>query len=137
MISSSTRTAGVADVRHSVVDPDAVRAEIRVKYAEVATNPTGTFHFHTGRPLATRLGYAASALTSLPDSAIASFAGSRQPLQRRVYPSPSLLVVAPTIRRRRGPCRLRACAHTRSPIDEEVREARSLPRSITDPSASH
>ena len=40
----------------AVVDLEALRAEVRTKYAEVATNPDGKFHFHTGRPLATKLG---------------------------------------------------------------------------------
>ena len=39
------------------VDADALRREVRSKYREVAVNPHGTFHFHTGRPLARRLGY--------------------------------------------------------------------------------
>jgi hypothetical protein len=81
MHTSSTPTAPAADAGHGGVDPDALRAEIRVKYAEVATNPDGAFHFHTGRPLATKLGYAASILTSLPDSAIASFAGVDNPFK--------------------------------------------------------
>ena len=63
----------------SAVDPEALRAEIRVKYAEVATNPDGAFHFHTGRPLAAKLGYPAQICDALPDSAIASFAGVDNP----------------------------------------------------------
>ena len=78
MQTASTSTAPADDAG---VDPDALRAEIRVKYAEVATNPNGAFHFHTGRPLATRLGYPASILASLPDSAIASFAGVDNPFK--------------------------------------------------------
>lgn len=81
MHTSSTPTAPVADAGHGGVDPEALRAEIRLKYAEVATNPDGAFHFHTGRPLATVLGYPASILTSLPDSAIASFAGVANPFK--------------------------------------------------------
>ena len=65
--------------RSSAVDPEALRAEIRVKYAEVATNPDGSFHFHTGRPVATKLGYPAPICDALPDSAIASFAGVDNP----------------------------------------------------------
>ena len=81
MHTSSTAQAPTADAGHGGVDPDALRAEIRVKYAEVATNPEGAFHFHTGRPLATKLGYPASILMSLPDSAIASFAGVDNPFK--------------------------------------------------------
>jgi arsenite methyltransferase len=31
------------------VDPQALRAEVRHKYREVATDPAGEHHFHTGR----------------------------------------------------------------------------------------
>ena len=41
------------------VDPAALREEVKSKYREVALNPHGEFHFHTGRPLAARLGYPA------------------------------------------------------------------------------
>jgi SAM-dependent methyltransferase len=61
------------------VDPEALRAEVRVKYAEVATNPDGEFHFATGRPLATKLGYPTAITDALPDAAIASFAGVDNP----------------------------------------------------------
>ena len=33
------------------VDPAALREEVKSKYREVALNPHGEFHFHTGRPL--------------------------------------------------------------------------------------
>ena len=39
------------------VDADALREEVRSKYREVAIDPHGTYHFHTGRALAKRLGY--------------------------------------------------------------------------------
>ena len=39
------------------VDAVALRNEVKTKYRDVAVNPHGTFHFHTGRPLARRLGY--------------------------------------------------------------------------------
>ena len=38
------------------VDLDTLRQEIRKEYAEVASNPTKGFHFHTRRPLARMLG---------------------------------------------------------------------------------
>lgn len=63
----------------TLVDPEALRAEVRVKYAEVATNPDGHFHFHTGRRLAELLGYPAETLAALPDEAMASFAGVDNP----------------------------------------------------------
>ena len=39
------------------VDAEALREEVRRKYREVVTNLHGSFHFHTGWPLAARLGY--------------------------------------------------------------------------------
>jgi arsenite methyltransferase len=86
MRTSSTPTAPAADAGHRGVDPDALRAEVRVKYAEVATNPDGAFHFHTGRPLAAKLGYPTSILTALPDSAMASFAGVDNPFNAGQIP---------------------------------------------------
>jgi SAM-dependent methyltransferase len=63
----------------TTVDPEALRAQVRVKYSEVATNPGGQFHFHTGRRLAELLGYPADIRTALPDEAMASFAGVDNP----------------------------------------------------------
>jgi len=54
---------------------DAVRAE----YAEVATNPSKGFHFHTGRPLAAMLGYDPDDVDPLPDVTVESFAGVGNP----------------------------------------------------------
>ena len=39
------------------VDAMALRDEVKAKYRNVAVDPHGTYHFHTGRPLARRLGY--------------------------------------------------------------------------------
>ena len=36
------------------VNADELREEVKQKYREVALNPEGSFHFHTGRPLAER-----------------------------------------------------------------------------------
>lgn len=76
----------------ATVDPEALRAEVRVKYTEVATNPDGAFHFHTGRPLAELLDYPVNIRALLPDDAMASFAGvdnpfsaGRIPVGGRVY----------------------------------------------------
>src|SRR6185312_1245267 len=65
------------------VDAEALREEVRKKYREVAANPHGSFHFHTGRPLAARLGYDASVVDALPDAAVESFAGVANPLSLR------------------------------------------------------
>jgi hypothetical protein len=58
--------------QHISVDPEALRADVRDKYKEVATNPHGTFHFHTGRPLAAMLGYDSAVVNALPDRAVES-----------------------------------------------------------------
>jgi SAM-dependent methyltransferase len=66
-----------------LVDPDALREQVREKYREVATDPHRTFHFHTGRPLAARLGYDQAAVDALPDRAVESFAGVGNPFSLR------------------------------------------------------
>jgi len=70
-----------------VVDPGALRDQVRDKYREVALDPDRTFHFHTGRPLAARLGYDTAAVDALPDRAVESFAGVANPFSlRRLEP---------------------------------------------------
>ena len=66
-----------------LVDPDQLRAEVRDKYREVAADPHQEFHFHTGRPLAARLGYPAEVVDALPDEAVESFAGVGNPFSLR------------------------------------------------------
>ena len=61
------------------VDPAALREEVKGKYREVAAEPNREFHFHTGRPLARRLGYDSTIVDSLPDAAVESFAGVANP----------------------------------------------------------
>ena len=61
------------------VDPLALREEIKAKYRAVAVDPHGGYHFHTGRPLAHRLGYDEAAVAALPDSAVEAFAGVGNP----------------------------------------------------------
>jgi arsenite methyltransferase len=65
------------------VDAGALREEVKSKYREVATDPHGTFHFHTGRYLARRLGYDDNFVKSLPDVAVESFAGVANPFALR------------------------------------------------------
>ena len=62
-----------------MVDEEALREQVRVKYREVATDPNRTYHFHTGRPLAARLGYDRAVVEALPDVAVESFAGVANP----------------------------------------------------------
>src|SRR5712691_5185308 len=70
-----------------LVDPDALREQVRDKYREVAVDPSVGFHFHTGRGLARRLGYEARVVDALPDRAVESFAGVGNPFSlRRLAP---------------------------------------------------
>jgi len=62
-----------------LVDPEALRAQVRGKYREVAVDPGASFHFHTGRYLARRLGYHDDLVAALPDRAVESFAGVANP----------------------------------------------------------
>jgi arsenite methyltransferase len=70
-----------------LVDAVALREQVRDKYREVAVDPAASFHFHTGRGLANRLGYDAAAVDALPDRAVESFAGVGNPFSlRRLAP---------------------------------------------------
>ena len=62
------------------VDPVQLREQVKSKYRDVAVDPHGDYHFHTGRPLARRLGYDSSVVDGMPDSAVESFAGVANPL---------------------------------------------------------
>ena len=67
----------------TLVVVDTLRTQVRDKYRDVANDPHGTHHFHTGRPLATRLGYDQAVVDSLPDRAVESFAGVGNPFSLR------------------------------------------------------
>jgi len=76
------------------VDPEALREQVRAKYRAVAADPGATFHFHTGRDLANRLGYEAGAVGVLPDAAVESFAGVGNPFSlRRLAPGDKVVDV--------------------------------------------
>jgi len=66
-----------------LVDSVALREEVRDKYRAVADAPHAGYHFHTGRPLAKRLGYDKSLVDALPDRAVESFAGVGNPFSLR------------------------------------------------------
>ena len=69
------------------VDPAALREEVKSKYREVACNPHGEYHFHTGRTAAKKLGYDAGLVDRMPDEAVESFAGVANPFSlRRLEP---------------------------------------------------
>ncbi len=66
-----------------LVDAETLRAEVRQKYRQVATDPDRRYHFHTGRPLTDRLGYDQQVVRDLPDGAVESFAGVGNPFSLR------------------------------------------------------
>ena len=67
-----------------MVDPVTLREEVKKKYRAVATDPHAKYHFHTGRPLAKRLGYDDAIVTPMPDAAVESFAGVANPFSLRI-----------------------------------------------------
>jgi arsenite methyltransferase len=66
-----------------MVDPVALRDEVKKKYRAVAIEPHAEYHFHTGRPLAKRLGYDDEIVAPMPDAAVESFAGVANPFSLR------------------------------------------------------
>jgi len=61
------------------INMDELRASICEEYSAVANDPERGFHFHTGRKLASILGYPEEWLERLPASAIESMAGTGNP----------------------------------------------------------
>jgi arsenite methyltransferase len=61
------------------VDIQRLRAEVKLKYRDVATDPGKGFHFHVGRPLARMLDYPMEVVDALPDQVVESFAGVNNP----------------------------------------------------------
>jgi arsenite methyltransferase len=66
-----------------IIDTQALREQVRDKYRAVATDPDATYHFHTGRALANRLGYDPTIVDTLPNRAVESFAGVANPFSLR------------------------------------------------------
>jgi arsenite methyltransferase len=62
---------------------EVLRSQVREKYRQVAVRPAERYHFHTGRPLAARLGYDPGVVDRLPDRAVESFAGVANPFSLR------------------------------------------------------
>ena len=58
---------------------DELRVEIKKEYTNVALDPNKGYHFHTGRRLVDLLGYDESLYADLPESNVASFAGTGNP----------------------------------------------------------
>jgi len=76
------------------LDVDVLRRAIQEEYGEVAVCPTKGFHFHTGRPLAERLGYTLEEMDAAPADSLASFAGVGNPFVfGRLWPDETVLDV--------------------------------------------
>ncbi len=91
MFSGEPVTGNTTDL---LVDVDRLRDEVRAKYRDVATDPGGEHHFHTGRPLAARLGYPPAVVDALPDAAVESFAGVGNPFSlRTIHPGEKVVDV--------------------------------------------
>jgi SAM-dependent methyltransferase len=78
-----TSIGGFMKSEDLAVDPAVLRDEVKSKYRDVAINPAGEYHFHTGRLLASRLGYDSALVDSMPDAAVESFAGVANPFSVR------------------------------------------------------
>ena len=63
------------------LDLGSLRQAIQEEYTAVAQEPGRGYHFHTGRPLASMLGYHDDWLEGLPEGSIASFAGTGNPFR--------------------------------------------------------
>src|SRR5258708_26781784 len=63
------------------LDLGRLRQAIQEEYTAVARDPGGGYHFHTGRPLASMLGYHDDWLEGLPEGSIASFSGTGNPFR--------------------------------------------------------
>lgn len=61
------------------VDTELLRVAVEKKYAEVAQDPHGEHHFHTGRYAAQRFSYPSEILDQLPEFAVEAFAGVGNP----------------------------------------------------------
>ena len=65
------------------IDATELREQVRDKYRDVALEPDGSYHFHTGRRLAAHLGYDQETVDALPAEAVESFAGVGNPFVLR------------------------------------------------------
>jgi SAM-dependent methyltransferase len=71
---------------------DELRLEIKKEYTSVALNPGKGYHFHTGRLAAVLLGYDETLYAGLPESIIASFAGTGNPFSVGTLHSGEIIV---------------------------------------------
>ncbi len=71
------------------LDLGRLRQAIQEEYAAVAREPGRGYHFHTGHPLASMLGYHDDWLEGIPEGSIASFAGTGNPFRIGQLHSPA------------------------------------------------
>jgi arsenite methyltransferase len=64
----------------ATIDREALRCQVQDKYSHVASEPEAGYHFHTGRTLASMLGYDPEDVAWLPAGTVDSFAGTGNPL---------------------------------------------------------
>lgn len=67
------------EIRAPYFDTEHLRDAIRAEYSKLAQEPACGFHFTVGRPLAARVEYPQALLDTLPETAVASFAGVGNP----------------------------------------------------------
>jgi SAM-dependent methyltransferase len=77
------RTEAISEPSGDRPDVEVLRSQVREKYRQVAMQPAERYHFHTGRALASRLGYEPGVVGRLPDRAVESFAGVANPFALR------------------------------------------------------
>ncbi len=63
------------------LDLGSLRQAIQEEYAAVARDPGRGYHFHTGHPHASMLGYCDDWLEGIPEGSIASFSGTGNPFR--------------------------------------------------------
>jgi SAM-dependent methyltransferase len=78
-----TDESPIGGAESAPIDVDVLRMQVRRKYRDVARDPDGDHHFHTGRRLAWLLGYPPDMVDALPDRAVESFAGVANPFSLR------------------------------------------------------
>ena len=64
-----------------LVDTELLSVEVQKKYAEVAHDPHGEHHFHTGRYATQRFSYLPETLDQLPEFVVEAFAGVGNPFE--------------------------------------------------------
>jgi SAM-dependent methyltransferase len=67
------------EMAESLFGADELREQVKQWYRDIAADPHGNHHCHTGRPLAILLGYPLDLVDALPDQAVESFAGVGNP----------------------------------------------------------